>query len=174
MAQTFRPYPEKGADTQGHFRPTQFLIETVTNGPFHFLWILPHVIIPIYGVYRILKQNGYWTSQVDYAIDTILIPLLQGSSVGGVLGTSFLRYGTASGRRISNKRADDAATHSESKDQYRIELALWVFIYIGFSTILWQQFPAANGPGITAVKRFAGRVGVDLGKMWNTRHSWQD
>ena len=36
-------------------------------------------------------------------------------------------------------------------------------------SVLWQRFPVADGPGMTAFKRLAGKVGVDLGDAWRTR-----
>lgn len=134
MAQAFRPYPEKGTDTQGSFHVSNFFFDTITAGGFHFLPLISHVLIPVYGIYRLLKQSGYWTPRVDYAIEFLLIPLLQGVSAGGFLGTLILRFITPEGRRIANKRADDAATASEDRDQHRLEVLLWTFIYVGFGT----------------------------------------
>jgi hypothetical protein len=134
MAARFQPYPDKDADTLGNFSLYGFLKGSVSNGPLHFMTLVPHLTIPIYGIYRLLKQYGYWTSNVDYLVDALLIPLLQGLSVGGILGLFTLRYIMPEGRRVANKRAESSATDSEDANQYRVELALWGFVYLGFAT----------------------------------------
>jgi hypothetical protein len=134
MSSPFRPYPEPGSDIMGKFSLTKFLHDTISNGSFHFLWIIPHVVIPIYGVYRVLKQSGYWTPTVEYTVDALFVPLLQGLAVGGVVSTGFMRYISPSGRRVAHKRADSAATDAEDTSQHRLEIALWSFIYLGFAT----------------------------------------
>ena len=134
MSQSFRPYPEPGTNDKGSFSLLTFLHNSIANGPFHFLPLVSHIIIPIYGVYRLLKQSGYWNAQVDYAVDGLLVPLLQGLSVGGILGTFILRYCTPEGRRVASKRADYAATDDEEANQHRLEIVLWSFIYLGFAT----------------------------------------
>ncbi|UZJ55040.1 hypothetical protein CBS101457_004360 [Exobasidium rhododendri] len=134
MPAKFQPHPDKDADILGSFSVYNFFRESINHGPLHFMTLVPHVLIPIYGVYRLLKQSGYWTSNVDYLVDALLIPLLQGLSLGGILGTTTLRYLSPTGRRIASKRAESSATDGEDKSQHRLELALWSFIYLGFAT----------------------------------------
>jgi len=45
-----------------------------------------------------------------------------------------------------------------------------LFVSLKQNSILWQRFPAADGPGITAFKKLAGKVEVDMGDVWRTRH----
>lgn len=134
MAQTFRPYPESGQEATGAFILGHFLVETITRAPLHFMALVPHVLIPIYGVYRVMKSSGYWTPQVDYAVETIIVPLLQGLSLGGFLGAAILRWGTSTGRKIAHKRQEDAATDAEAKSQHRLDMILYSFMYLGFAT----------------------------------------
>jgi hypothetical protein len=134
MVESFRPYPEEGKVVSGTFVLRDVLVKTIIEAPVHFLAIIPHLLIPLYGGYRILKIMGYWTAQVDFVVDIILVPLLQGLSVGGILGTSFLRYLTPTGRKIAHKRQDQAATDEEDLHQHRLDIIFWSFCYLGFAT----------------------------------------
>jgi len=134
MAQTFRPYPEPGADTLGTFSVYNFLRGSISHGPLHFMPLVTHVLIPVYGIYRLLKQSGFWTPTVDYAIEALLVPLLQGVSIGGIICITTLRFISPEGRRVANKRAESSATNSEDSSQIRLEMALWGFVYLGFAT----------------------------------------
>jgi hypothetical protein len=134
MAQTFRPYPEQGSEPTGAFILGKFLVDTITKAPLHFMALVPHILIPVYGVYRVMKSSGYWTPQVDYAVETLFVPLLQGLSAGGFLGAAFLRWGTSTGRKVAHKRQEDAATDIEETAQHRLDLILYAFMYLGFAT----------------------------------------
>lgn len=134
MAQPFRPYPEPGADTKGTFRLWPFLRDTILNGPFQFTGLVPHFVLPFYLAYLVLKGIGWWTNEVDYIVDGIVIPLLQGLSVGGIVTMGYMRYGTPAGRLVAKKRSDSSATSDEDTSQHRIEVALWAYIYLGLAT----------------------------------------
>lgn len=134
MPQSFRPYPEKGADIKGQFRLFKFLEESILLGGLHFGLLVPHFMLPFFIGYRISKGAGLWTQQVQYTVDAIIVPLLQGFSLGGVLIMGMMRFLTTEAKRVSNKRGEDAATFKENRSQLRVELALWSFIYLGFAT----------------------------------------
>lgn len=133
--QPFRPYPEPGSDTKGTFRPYHFYSNTIRQGSgFHFGFLVPHVLLPLYLAYRLLKMTGFWTSTLQYFIDFLLVPLLQGFSVGGILITFTMRFVSPTGRTINHKKSENAATPSEEKRQKHSEEALWAFIYLGAAT----------------------------------------
>jgi hypothetical protein len=134
MPEPFRPYPEPGKEQTGHFRPLALLRDTILLGPFQFGGLVPHFVLPFYLAYLGLQRSGLWTTQTQYLINSLLVPMLQGLSVGGILTMGFLRFGTDRGRMIAKKRKEKAATIEEDRSQYNIELALWVYIYLGFGT----------------------------------------
>ena len=134
MPESFRPYPEKGADTKGTFRLWPFLRDSILKGPFQFGGLVPHFVLPFYLAYRALKGAGLYTEEVSYIVDAIVIPLLQGLAIGGIITTGYLRFGTEQGRLIGRKRSEDSATSEENLSQHRIEVALYAYIYLLFAT----------------------------------------
>lgn len=134
MPQSFRPYPEPGSDTLGKFRLWPFLRDSILYGPFQFAALVPHVVLPFYIAYRILKGMGLYTEHVAYIVDAIVIPLLQGFAIGGAITTGYMRFGSEAGRNIAKKRSEDAATTEEDTSQHRIEVALYAFVYLLFAT----------------------------------------
>ena len=126
---TFRPYPEPGAEVKGQFRLFRFLSETIRHGGFHFTTLMPHIIIPVYVAYMILKRMGLWTDGMDTFVEGLLIPALQGLAIGGIIGTTYLRF-SLTGRKIKSKRDEGAATSEEDAGQHRVEVTFWAFIYL--------------------------------------------
>lgn len=134
MPQSFRPYPEPGVDTKGHFRLWPFLRDTILFGPFQFAGLIPHIVLPFYLAYRVLKGMGLYTDYVAYIVDAIVIPFLQGLGIGGMITMGYMRFISSTGRTIAKKRSEDAATSEEDSSQHRIEVALYAFVYLLFAT----------------------------------------
>lgn len=134
MPQSFRPYPEPGSDTKGSFRLWPFLRDSILFGPFQFGALVPHIVLPFYLAYRVLKGMGYYTDHVAYIVDAIVIPLLQGFAIGGMITTGYMRFFSDTGRTIAKKRSEDAATSEEDTSQHRVEVALYAFVYLLFAT----------------------------------------
>ncbi|KIS71207.1 uncharacterized protein UMAG_01114 [Mycosarcoma maydis] len=136
MSGQFRLHPEPGTERHSPFRPWRNAYSTIRNGGIGSGLLLPHVLMPIYGVYVVLHRSGYWTAEFERGLAT-LISLIQGISFGSVIALSIVRY-SASGKAIKGRRIKNTATDEEDSKQHRIEMALRFSIYIFVATILWE------------------------------------
>lgn len=133
---SFRLHPEPDAHKDAVFRFRRSAYETIKNGGFGCWLLIPHLLLPIYGIYLLLNRYVRWISASEDYIGT-LVALIEGLSFGAAVGLAILRYGTT-GKIIKGRRIEKTATDDESKKQERIEVALRAAVYIFTASLLWE------------------------------------
>ncbi|SNX82499.1 uncharacterized protein MEPE_01205 [Melanopsichium pennsylvanicum] len=136
MSTQFRLHPEPGTERHAPFRLGSAIYNTIRHGGFGSLLLVPHVLLPIYGVYVVFHRSAYWTPEFERGL-TLLISLIQGVSFGSAIALSIVRY-SSTGKAIKGRRIEKSATDSEESSQHRIEVALRASVYIFSATILWE------------------------------------
>lgn len=136
MSAKFRLHPEPGEHRHVKFRLHSAIYKTIRNGGIGAGLLVPHVLLPIYGVYLVLHRSGYWTPELERGL-ALAIAVIQGVSFGSTIALAVVRY-SASGKAIKGRRIEKTATDSEETSQHRIEVALCVSIYLFAGTLLWE------------------------------------
>ncbi|KAJ1032616.1 hypothetical protein NDA16_000639 [Ustilago loliicola] len=136
MSTKFRLHPEPGTERPGHFHLGKAIYSTVKNGGFGSALLLPHITVPIYGIYVLLHRTGHWTPEFERGL-AFAISLIQGLSLGSTIALSVVRY-SASGKAVKGRRIEKSATEEEGTTQHRIEVALRLLVYLFLGTILWE------------------------------------
>ncbi|CAO1620539.1 unnamed protein product [Sympodiomycopsis kandeliae] len=144
-------------DPKGAISIPKMLRASIRYGEFHFMWLVPHFIIPIYGGYRLLSQWGLWPSQFA-SLGELLLALVQGASIGGCFVFGFLRW-SQPGRALKGRRDAGVASPGEERAIKKIQLGFAVSAYILFASIVWLALPPADGPRTAALKQTARRYG---------------
>lgn len=128
MAAPFRPYPDPSELKPGWFNPIKFITGTIQHAPLHFAGVIPHVVIVIYGFYRLFASWG-WIPREHYAVALGLIPLAQGAAAGALVGSALMRYNVV-GRLLARKVEADSATASEQARYHRAEFGVAISLYV--------------------------------------------
>lgn len=136
MSGQFRLHPEPGTERSVPLRPWKNAYHTIRHGHLGTALLLPHVLLPIYGIYVFAHRSGYWTAEFERGL-AFAIALIQGLSFGSVIALSIVRF-SSSGKAIKGRRIEKTATEEEDYKQYRIEFFLRVATYIFLATILWE------------------------------------
>lgn len=118
-------------DPQGAISIPKMLRASIRYGEFHFMWLIPHFIIPVYGFYRLLSQWGIWPSHLA-PVGELILALVQGASLGGVFVFGFLRW-SQPGRALKARRDAGAASPGEERAQKKIQLGFALSAYILFA-----------------------------------------
>ena len=136
MSTPFRLHPEPGTERHTPFHLGKAIYHTIRNGGLGSALLIPHVLMPIYGVYVVLHRSSFWTPDFERHL-ALAIALIQGLSFGSVIALAIVRY-SASGKAIKGRRIENTATPEEEKKQHRIEVALRATLYLFLATILWE------------------------------------
>lgn len=136
MSTQFRLHPEPGTERHAPFRLGFAIYNTIKTGGLGSGLLVPHILIPIYGIYVILHRTGHWTPEFERGL-ALAIALIQGVSFGSAIALSIIRY-SASGKAIKGRRIEKTAADEEDSKQHRIEVALRVSIYLFAGSILWE------------------------------------
>ncbi|ETS61038.1 hypothetical protein PaG_04976 [Moesziomyces aphidis] len=147
MSGKFRLHPEPGTERHAPFRLGSAIYNTIRTGGLGSGLLVPHVLLPIYGIYVVTHRSGYWTPEFERGL-TFAIALLQGVSFGSAIALSIVRY-SASGKAIKGRRIEKTATDSEESSQHRIEVALRASIYLFVATMLWEYLVHSKFSPIT-------------------------
>ncbi|TKY85082.1 hypothetical protein EX895_006162 [Sporisorium graminicola] len=136
MATRFRLHPEPGTERKASFHPGKAIYNTVRSGGIGSALLIPHITVPIYGIYVVLHRTKLWTPEFERGL-AFAVALIQGISFGSVIALSIVRY-SASGKAIKGRRIEKTATDEEESKQHRIEVALRLAAYLFLGTILWE------------------------------------
>ncbi|SPO43502.1 uncharacterized protein PSANT_01187 [Moesziomyces antarcticus] len=147
MSGKFRLHPEPGTERHAPFRLGSAIYNTIRTGGLGSGLLVPHVLLPIYGIYVVTHRSGYWTPEFERGL-TFAIALLQGVSFGSAIALAIVRY-SASGKAIKGRRIEKTATDSEESSQHRIEVALRASIYLFAATMLWEYLVHSKFSPIT-------------------------
>ena len=119
-------------DPLGAISVPKMLRSTVRHGEVHASLLVPHIIIPLYGFYRLFCSLGYWPHHLA-PLGELLLAILQGASLGGALVFGYLRFGKA-GRTLKARRDAGAATPGEENAQKKLQLSFSLSCYILLGT----------------------------------------
>lgn len=136
MSTKFRLHPEPGTERKSSFHLGRAIYHTIRNGGLGSALLIPHVLMPIYGIYVVLHRSSIWTAEFERGL-AFSIALIQGITFGSVIALSIVRY-SASGKAIKGRRIEKTATDEEESKQHRIEVALRITLYLFLATILWE------------------------------------
>ncbi|EST06286.1 hypothetical protein PSEUBRA_004171 [Kalmanozyma brasiliensis GHG001] len=136
MSDKFRLHPEPGTERTAIFNPIRAVYKTVRDGGFGSALLIPHIVLPIYGIYVISHRSSYWSPEYEKGL-AFAIALIQGVSFGTAIALSLVRYSPA-GKAIKGRRIEKTATREEASKQYRLEVTLRLAAYLFLGTILWE------------------------------------
>lgn len=136
MSSSFRLHPEPDAHKDVVFRLGRSAYQTIKAGGFGCLLLVPHLLLPVYGIYVLLNRYIKWVSLAEDYVG-IAVALTEGLSFGAVIGLAILRYGTT-GKIVKGRRIEKTATEGETKKQERIEVALRAAVYIFTASLIWE------------------------------------
>lgn len=120
-------------DPLGVFNLLKLVRATVRHGEFHSLFLLPHFVIPVYGIYRLMSQMGYWPGEEWNQLGELLLALTQGLAMGGAIVLGYMRWST-SGRALMGRRQAGIASPGEERAQKKIQLGFAISVYV-----LWAR-----------------------------------
>ncbi|CAO1622750.1 unnamed protein product [Parajaminaea phylloscopi] len=150
-------------DPTGSLSPAKFLRASLRHGEFQLMWLLPHFVLPVYGVYRLVYSAGMYPAQLE-PLAALILAIVQGACIGGIFTFGFLRF-SKPGRRLQGRIDAGAATPGETKAQRKIQLGFALCGYTLFVTCLWLLLPPADGPNTAAVKQTVRRYGFDPNRI---------
>ncbi|PWZ03114.1 hypothetical protein BCV70DRAFT_214584 [Testicularia cyperi] len=136
MSGQFRLHPEPGEHKNAQFKLGRSAFETIRRGGVGALLLVPHLLLPIYGIYVVINRFEFWNNKLEDYVG-VLVALIEGLSFGAIVGLAMLRYGTA-GKAIKGRRIEKTATDEEDLKQARVEVALRSAVYVFFAALLWE------------------------------------
>lgn len=119
-------------DPVGRISIPKLLRASIRYGEFHFMFLVPHFVLPVYGIYRLAHSKGIYPAHLE-PIAEVILALVQGVAVGGLITFGWLRFSSA-GRRLQGRIEAGAATPGETKAQKKMQLGFAICAYILFAT----------------------------------------
>ncbi|PWN25074.1 hypothetical protein BDZ90DRAFT_234292 [Jaminaea rosea] len=145
-------------DPIGSISIPKLIRSSVRHGEFQFMFLVPHFVLPAYGIYRLAHSQGIYPAHLEPLAEVVLA-VVQGVAVGGLITFGWLRF-SAAGRRLQGRIEAGAATPGEAKAQKKMQLGFALCAYVLFATTLWLVLPPADGPKTAAMKKTARRYGL--------------
>ncbi|KAN0060679.1 hypothetical protein ACQY0O_007337 [Thecaphora frezii] len=136
MPGQFRLHPDPHERRHAEFKLGRSTFSTILHGWMGAACLIPHLTLPIYGVYWMANRFQLWPTSFEYGL-AIAIALTEGLAAGAIVGLSVMRYGST-GKAIKGRRIENTASEEETKKQQRVEVALRVAIYVLLACIYWE------------------------------------
>lgn len=119
-------------DPIGSISIPKLIRSSVRHGEFQFMFLVPHFVLPAYGIYRLAHSQGIYPAHLEPLAEVVLA-VVQGVAVGGLITFGWLRF-SAAGRRLQGRIEAGAATPGEAKAQKKMQLGFALCAYVLFAT----------------------------------------
>ncbi|EPQ30229.1 uncharacterized protein PFL1_02345 [Pseudozyma flocculosa PF-1] len=136
MPERFKLHPDPHERRDATFSLARSAYSTVLAGGKGSALLIPHILLPIYGVYWTANRFDLFPTSFVRAL-ALFIALTEGLAAGAIVGLGFMRYGAA-GKAIKGRRNEKTATDEEIQKQQRVEVALRAALYILIACIYWE------------------------------------